>query len=217
MGAVERLWPGETFAILATGPSLTQADVDSCRGRSRVIAVNDAYRLAPWADVLYAADLPWWDAHPDASRFAGLKFACKPAPGKDKQAHAHLAILTKTGDSGLETNPSGVRSGRGNSGYQAINLARHLGAARILLLGYDMQRSGRKAHFFGSHQSPLVDPPDYRWLEWRTAFATLIAPLAREGISIVNCTRDSALTCFEKMPLVQALDAQVARVYAVSR
>ncbi len=210
-----RLWPGELFVVLATGPSLTAADVDACRGRARVIAVNDAYRLAPWADVLYAADLPWWDAHPLAVQCHGLKFACQPSGAKPRAKYSGVTVLRKTGDDGLETQPSGLRSGRGNSGYQAVNLARHLGASSIILLGFDMQRSGKQAHFFGSHLPPLHDPPDYRWVPWRAAFATLIVPLAAEGISVINATRSTALTCFPQMSITQALDKTCPRVYAV--
>jgi hypothetical protein len=167
--------------------------------------------------VLYAADLPWWDAHPDALKCDGLKFACKPSAVRDKLKHRHLTILRKTGEDGLERQSFGLRSGRGNSGYQAVNLARHLGASRIVLLGFDMQRSGKQAHFFGSHKPPLSDPPDYRWVPWRAAFATLVAPLADECISVVNATRSTALTCFPRMSIQQALDTPVSKVYAVSQ
>ncbi len=214
---VNRLWPGETFVVIATGPSLIAADVDVCRGSARVIVVNDAYQLAPWADVLYAADLPWWDAHQDALKCAGLKFACKPSAVRDKLKHQRLTILRKTGEDGLERQAFGLRSGRGNSGYQSVNLARHLGASRIILLGFDMQRTGKQAHFFGSHRPPLSDPPDYRWVQWRAAFSTLIKPLADEGISVVNATRSTALTCFPRLPIQQALDTPTQHVYAVSQ
>lgn len=59
--------------ILATGPSMSQAVADSARGFGTVIAVSDAYRLAPWADCLVSADTAWWKHHnPD---FAGPKFS----------------------------------------------------------------------------------------------------------------------------------------------
>ena len=51
-------WAGDTCCILATGPSLTPAQAEYAKGKARVIAVNDAWRLAPWADILYACDAP---------------------------------------------------------------------------------------------------------------------------------------------------------------
>jgi hypothetical protein len=59
-------WRGATAVCIGNGPSLTQAQVDFTRGardangRVRVIAINDAFKLAPWADVLYFCDDKWW-------------------------------------------------------------------------------------------------------------------------------------------------------------
>jgi len=53
---VRKLWPDAVVAIFGAGPSLTQAQVEQTRGACQTIAVNLAYRLAPWADLLYACD-----------------------------------------------------------------------------------------------------------------------------------------------------------------
>jgi hypothetical protein len=153
---VPQLCPGGTVVCLAGGPSLTQADVDYCRGKATVIAINDAYRLAPWADVLYACDKRWWDWHKGVGSFKGLKYALqRPAlkwPG--------VQILQNTGPHGLELKRNAVRNGK-NSGYQAMNVAVHLGAKRIVLLGYDMHiPQGGPSHWFGEH--PLGGPPPVR-------------------------------------------------------
>ncbi len=55
---VERLWPDATVVCIASGPSLTQSQVDYCRGKARVAVVNNNWEKAPWADVLYGADAP---------------------------------------------------------------------------------------------------------------------------------------------------------------
>ena len=62
---------GRPCVVVASGPSLTAEDVDYCRERAAVIVVNDNYKLAPWADVLYAADPEWWDLHQGAPSFQG--------------------------------------------------------------------------------------------------------------------------------------------------
>ena len=70
---VPPLWQGETCAVLASGPSMSREVAELVRGRVRVIAVNNQGidtevngklepALAPWADVLYAADAKWWQA-----------------------------------------------------------------------------------------------------------------------------------------------------------
>jgi hypothetical protein len=196
---VERDWPGSTVVCIGSGPSLTQADVDAVRGRAKVIAVNDAYRLAPWADALYACDAKWWRWHDGAQAFAGEKWAMQ----RPSARWPGVKILRNTGANGLETNPTGLRTGR-NSGYQAINLAVHKGARRIILLGYDM--SGGRQHFFGEHPDRTGAP----FASCLRAFATLVEPLQARGIEIVNCTRKTALVCFPLLPLEEALRVEVA-------
>jgi hypothetical protein len=46
---------------VASGHSLTKEDVEYCKGKAKVYIVNDGYKLAPWADLLYAAhtDRDW--------------------------------------------------------------------------------------------------------------------------------------------------------------
>lgn len=197
MTAVPRLWPGSTIVCLGTGPSLTQADVDLCRGRARVIAVNNAYRYAPWADVLYAADLKWWLWHKGVPDFAGLKYSIAAKPKNWIVAQ----VLRNTGKHGLELTPTGLRTGF-NSGYQAINLAVHLGARRIALLGYDMHGD----HCFGSHPDKSK-PPFPGCLE---AFPTLVPPLKEAGVEVLNCTLGSAIDCFPRAPIELALMERAA-------
>lgn len=194
MGAVvPRCWPGETFVLLGCGPSLTEADVDACRGQARVIAINQAYTLASWADVLYACDARWWAWHKGVPAFAGLKYALE----KDAARWPGVQVLKNTGTEGLERDASGVKTGK-NSGFQAINLAVHLGAAKILLLGYDMHG----AHFFGDYPWAPTIPPFHSFLD---RFATLVEPLKALGVEVVNCTPRSALKAFPFQPLAQAL------------
>lgn len=200
---VERLWPGETVVCLGTGESLTQRDVDRCRGL-RVIAINDAFTLAPWADVLFAGDRKWWDWHPEAAHFAGLKvslesFALPLAAVPDVR---YLRIAGLGGRAGLSTDPTTLATGY-SSGYAAINLAYHLaGPTRVLLLGYDMHGS----HFFGAHP----DKSHPQFVACLAAFERLVAPAKTAGLEIVNCTPQSALRCF---PL-RSLDASLEEVAA---
>lgn len=196
---VPRLWPGATVICLATGPSLTREDVASCRGRARVIAIKDAIQFAPWADVLYGCGSDsshWWPRHGDAlAAYAGLRYTLDPAAAPWAQ------VLQNTGETGLEADPSGLKTGR-NSGYQSIGLAVHLGAARIVLLGYDLQPDAAdRDHFFGAHPAKNRPPLE----AFRPLFSQLVAPLAALGISIVNATRATALTCFPRVSLEEAL------------
>ena len=199
---VPRKWPDSTIVCIGGGPSLTQEDVEAVRGRvDAVIAINDAYRLAPWADVLYACDERWWTWHKGVKSFAGLKYSLQ----KSSLKWRGVQVLQNTGPIGLERKPNGLKTGK-NSGYQAMNLAFHLGAKRILLLGYDMQVAIGKSHWFGSH--PGGGPPPVQ--SFRGMFRQIVGPLEKEGVSVVNCSRETALDCFTRLPLTQALDLAVA-------
>jgi hypothetical protein len=206
---VPKVWPGETVICIANGPSLTVDDVDYCRGMGRVICVNDTYRLAPWADCLYGCDAKWWKwqfrFHKDRiEAFEGLRYAMKSKTSPNNWPL--VEVLKNTGPTGLELDPGGLRTGR-NSGSQAINLAVHLGAAKIVLLGYDMSLGqGGKSHWFGEHPDRAKPPLTV----FRRLFPTIAKPLKEAGIEVLNCSRRSALTCFPKVPLESALPKQVA-------
>lgn len=191
--SVPPLWRGRTVAILASGPSMSQevADLVHVAG-IRAIVINDTYRLAPWSDMLYAADVQWWQQAKEASSFRGLKVSVSSVPG--------VLQLQNTGTEGFEPHLMGIRTG-GNSGYQAVHIAIHGQAARILLCGFDMSnRAG--LHWHGAHPAPLRNTDDHSYTRWVERFAAL----KNIGPEIINCTPGSAITCFPSMDLNEALD-----------
>ncbi len=197
------LWPGETFACLGGGPSLTAAQVRALRDKTRTIAVNDAWRLAPWAEVLYACDGRWWRKHGGVPAFKNLKVTLSNSADLVRDWPA-IGILENTGTGGLERDPRGLRTGR-NGGYQAINLAVHLGARRILLLGYDMKPGADgRTHWFGDHEDWPTRPNLFRDI-FLPHFEGLAHALDAIGVSVVNCTPGSALDVFPKASLDQVL------------
>lgn len=189
--------PGGTVVCIGGGPSLTRDDVEWCKGKATVVAINDACRLAPWADVLYACDAKWWKWHLGVPDFRGLKFSLEA----ESAQWPGVQVLANTGERGLETEPTGLRTGR-NGGYQAINLAVHLGASRILLLGYDMQATkGRPSHWFGEHPVPIRSP----FQMFLDQFPALVTPLQQLGVDVINCSRETALELFPRMTIQEAL------------
>lgn len=190
--SVPRLWEGRTVAILASGPSMTQAAADRLRGALPTIVVNDTVKLAPWADMLYAADTMWWRVNVCwANEFLGLKVTSS----HDCDVEG-VVSLAPSGPRGFDPDPRNVRTG-GNSGYQALHVAIQAGAARVLLLGYDMHGS----HWFGMHQPPLRNTRPETMGMRAKCFADL------KGLAeIVNCTPGSAITAFPIMTLDEAWD-----------
>jgi hypothetical protein len=213
---IEPRWQGQCVIVAATGPSLTPAVAEQCRG-DLIIAVNDAYRLLPFADVLYACDAKWWDLHQNCGGFSGEKWSTHDAKGNDKrkQAEAYGLRLVRGAPGTVRigqrteyrfsTDPEVIHYG-GNSGFQAVNLAMLFGAARIVLVGFDMRMVGNSPHFFGSHPKPLSNTTNYASFIARFDQAAGAMP---PGVEIVNATKDSALKCFpfislEPLPMAAA-------------
>lgn len=198
---IPKRWPGGTVACLATGSSLTAADVAYVRGKvDGVIAVNDAIDLAPWADILYACDGKWWHWRKGLPGFQGTKYAMKDDARK-WESHG-VQMIAKGRAHGFDPRPNVLCHGY-NSGYQAIGVAVHSGARRIILLGYDQQG----AHFFGQHPDRSKAP----FHLCIPAFASIVGPLAALGVEVLNCTRKTALTCFPRVELEIALPAEVSQ------
>ena len=198
-----------TWVILGGGPSLTPADVDFCRGRARVIAVNNAYALAPWADYLYARDFDWWASiapgyaqpHHVISR---TLFHGKRITGSEKAARAFGLVHVPTRGPAGGLSPFGAihegPNGGQSSGYQALNFAFQelLIAGRggkIALLGFDMGATG-DGHWHGAHPAPLVNVGRNDYGPFARAFDTAKRDAAIAGIDVVNISRASAITAF---------------------
>jgi hypothetical protein len=209
--SVEPEWAGETAAILASGPSMTRAQAEYVRGKCRVIAVNNqgidtdcdgklVPALAPWADILYAADAKWWrHYHERALKFAGRKVTIR-----DTLPWPELYSLKQSIEhSSFDPRPTHLVSG-GNSGYQAIHLAVHLGAKRIVLLGFDMKEGPhRRRHWFGNHPGRLNSRGSFS--TWLRAFDKFAKVLKMKEIDVVNCTPDTALRSFRRARLEEVL------------
>lgn len=202
------LFAGRRVAVLACGPSLNQADVDTARAAGcAVVAVNNACQLAPWCDLLHACDAMWWRVHAQyALKLPGLKTTLDDSCEFKAVNHLRWKQSEPTGVTlGFSDDPGMVCTG-GNSGYQAVHIAALGGAKQILLLGFDMQTTGGKSHFFGDHPPPLRNEPGELKV-FAEAFKTLAPELARRGIDVVNCTAASALTCFRFANLEDVLCA----------
>lgn len=174
------------------------------RNDVRVIVINTSYKLAPWADVLYACDAKWWRIHRGVPEFKGMKVT------QDKNACTefnglHLVKVEKFVDE-LLLNPYGTLGAGGNSGFQAINLAVQFGISRILLIGYDMNDGN---HWHKRHPAPLSNPhPISNLPRWRRAIDGMAPKLAELGIEVVNCNHGSALRAYRRMTLPEAIEYQ---------
>lgn len=169
-----------TWALIAPGPSARAEDAERVR-HLKVGVVGCAYQLAPWADFICASDRGWWARYADVSTLDGRKFSMAAFPDTERVSIPMLGSVC-------------------NSGVLALEVAKTLGATRILLLGYDMHGS----HFFGQYTNGLRNTTPLQrsnhmkqYRQWADA---------NKGLTVINCTKRSRLECFPKASLEDALD-----------
>ena len=196
-----------TFICIGNGGSLNIEDVMLAQaaqdaGKAKIIVINDAFLWVPKAWALYGADYRWWRARAaDVSRsFIENKFTVD----ESAVAEFHLKFVNcedlHKPMPGLSQSMDSVRHGY-SSGFQAMHLARNLGAKKIILLGYDYGATGQ------SHAAPAAFA--YATSDFMTmvqAFNLVAPALHNEGVYVVNATRESALGCFDKKSLREALE-----------
>lgn len=201
------MWKGRKVVIIASGPSTTDKQLEHVRkareaDKCRVIAINCSYRQAPWADILYAKDGEWWDGYKDQwPDFAGPKWT---STGEAARKYDLNYIRCAHGLHGLA---SDISVHNENSGHQAINLAYHLGASRVLLLGYEMDPDNEKLHFFGSHDEKkgLSNPNAAIFKGWHSKMQVIADDMREVGVPVINCSPKTALTCFERGNITKEL------------
>lgn len=147
------------------------------------IAINNSFLLAPDAEMLYAADVEWWQHHPEALEFPGIKVVARNSVYLPGVVYAPPQLVPHSG---------------GNSALRAAHIATAAGASRILLLGVDLD-SNHLTHWHGSHGGRLRNPNAQVFEAARRAWEAFAKATARP--EIFNCSPISALTCFPKAKL----------------
>ncbi len=144
-----KIWKDSTCFIVGGGPSLRNMDLAPIHDK-HVIGVNDSYQLGDWVDVVFFGDNPWYRHHrKDLQKFGGLKCCCLQifGPNDDILQQAvtkdRIHVYRRGRRFGISPRPDRVAWNL-NNGANAINLAYHLGATKVVLLGFDMHRGKRK-------------------------------------------------------------------------
>lgn len=184
-------WKGRTVVCIASGPSLTPDDCELVhRAGHPSIVTNTTFRLCPWADVLFAFDIQWWRLYRSEveANFCGKRVTCS--------SHGR-----SVGVFSMENVPQFTHFG--NSGTAAISLALLGGAARIVLLGYDCQASQGRTHWHGDHPKELSNAASLH--TWPAKFLLLAQFAKRKNVPVLNASRETALNCFPKVRLEDAL------------
>ena len=187
--ALATLLRGETVFLLGGGSSLRGFAIDRLRGR-QVMAINSSYRLCSWSQSLYFSDIDWFHNHRTVvENWVGLAATATQSGYGLPEKVLRLIALDRDdfgrGDICVKHGPS--------SGHVAISLAIAMGAARVILLGYDMGIIGGRSHHHDDYQteSDKLFRDDFL-----PGFAGWNAAAERAGVEVLNCTPGSALTEF---------------------
>lgn len=173
----------------------------------KAIAINESWRLAPWADILYGCDARWWRRVNGAPDFQGVKVSQDVMALEKREWGVNLIRTDRSRSDILTDHPGRVGWGGtkgGNGGFHCCNLTVQLGVARLLLVGFDM-RIDRGVHWHGPHQRGLDNPARSTVEKWRAHLDSLAGRFVELGVTVINCSDVSALTAYPKMDLQKAL------------
>ena len=201
-----------TVTCIGTGPSLRLEQIEAARAQGfTLVGCNNVWQIVPDLAVLYGCNLGWWreywgpelEAHP----------ASKWTTNREAADAFGLNWIAERNAPGLSRYETVIHHGHG-SGYSLVNLAYLMGAERILLLGYDLkyaadydgaghQVGSTPRHYFGEYPNSLQHWPRVHVRNGvHTELVCLYESVARQGlVEIINCSPDSALTCFPRMSI----------------
>lgn len=191
---------------IGTGPSLTLGQIETARRKGfTLFGCNNVFREVPDLTLLYGCNAGWWDYYWIQVREHSAEKWTTNRPAAEKHG---LNWVAECNAPGLSTSPDIIHHGHG-SGFSLLNIAYLMGAERIVLLGYDMKYapdysgyncaigSGPR-HYFGEYPEVLQHWPKLQVKNGiHVELVEQYASVARQGVvEIVNCTPDSAVTCF---------------------
>lgn len=203
---------GDIGIIVGTGPSLTDKVIMDC-GNSGLplFGANNAWKVLD-LDVFHACNWEYYHHYWEK----GLKEtpSIKYTIWEDVAKRYNVNFLKGEWKGGLSRN-KGVIYYHHGTGPQLINIAYHHGIKRMLLVGWDMAYRGKvndrhytqPRHYFGDDELSGKHFPKTGENGEFTGLIKEMETIIPEdyGIEIINCTPNSAMTCFPMMDFDSAL------------
>ena len=188
---INKDWIDETVVIIGGGPSLS-GDL-KIPSSWKVIAVNEAgLSKTPDADVLFFGDFRWFDWNRNRLKlFMGKETITR---GYDYMYSDHIGVCRWDRSYSIHDSPQAI--GGWCSGGSAIDLAYKRGAARIILLGFDMNDTGAD-NWHNQHKEPPT--PNSRGDYFIPSLQRAASWLESAGVEVLNATPESRLDCFQRV------------------
>ncbi len=212
-GEDQKWWPklkGQTVCILASGPSQSKEQCATAIDAGwTCMAINETWRIAQGAAILYGCDWQWWNARgPSSEQWPGLRITGTVPMKKNGPAFPDDTSLNYvkviSGYSRIRWDGPTLGAGS-NSAFQAVNLAVRCGAKRIILTGVDCHSPN--AHWHGGHSFPQAShQKDTLMKTWIRAWSFASEDFKKRGVECINCSPGSAVDCFSKMTIEDAVN-----------
>lgn len=199
-----------TIVCIGTGPSLTNQQVDIAREKGfRLFGCNNAFLVAPDLELLYAINEAWWERYWPS---------VESLPCEKWTGHKHVAERFRINHIegrlmiGFAPPDADYISHGHGGGFSVLSMAYRAQPDRILLLGYDMkyapdydgsrkQSGSTPRHFFGEYPPEMRHFPRGAIEEGRLDGLIRFHEAVAAQANIINCTPDSALTCYPSIPI----------------
>lgn len=195
----------KTAIIIGGGSSIKSLDFSLIEDHFPIIGVNDAFKLGKFVDYVWFGDERWFKGNGkewgegNRNLLKGyierrMVYTCAMSLVNDPDVFCYKRGLHV----GIDTR-SGYVAWNRSSGASAINFAYHLGARKILLIGFDMKR-GTEGETHWHNNYPTQDPDiDTLFLRYTDVFQYIKKDADRLGIEIYNLNPDSAINDFPKI------------------
>jgi hypothetical protein len=224
---VPRIWEGGECFIIGGGPSMPEQfdipkkvieSVLSHKAQPKeyspylsqlydkhVIGVNASFMIGNWIDFCFFGDAGFFlKNRRGLSNFPGIKVSTNSAT-RGYPWVKYLKQYTRDRNCGISPKNSEL-VWKSNSGATAIDLAVHLGAKKIILLGFDLSMdANHNSHWHSVY--PKKSPKAYEnsFSRHHKAFPAIARDAKRLGVRIINANPKSQLSVFEKVNLSEIL------------
>lgn len=174
-----------------------------------VLGINAAFMLGTWVDIVLFGDAGFYFKHKKAlDVFPNVKVACSPELRRSRKVY-QLKHSPRDGGKplGITKRPYHL-SWNMNTGAAGINLAYHLGAKRIFLLGFDMTLGPYDTQHWHSVHRPRgsrIHPKKLPFQKHLRGFPEIASDAKRLGVEIINVSPDSAIRDLPKVSLKEVL------------
>ncbi len=196
------LYLEKTIVIIGGGPSHSDLDL-SLLGNFNFIAINSSCRkvkeIAKKNDILYFSDNSWSEHCPNLiTTWSGIVVT------SNRNSKARLGDLVNRLDIQNLTEFMKIKSDyvQASSGHTATCLGVYLGAKRIILIGFESDKSAKRTHGHNDYSQSDLNAFEERFLQGWTGLWKRFREL---GCEIINSTPNSMIKEFEFMSLEKAL------------